>query len=324
MKKILSLGLLIVLLFGLIGCGKSEENVSKDEVENLNEEIEQLLEIEGAEEVKAEESRNKSVGNLKACGEVYEDSNLSYSVIGIRENEYNNGVKYLLLKLEVYNHSNEDVNFTPMDRFALLNNKNDECSLDLLAEVDGALNGLITSENKIMGEVAFEITDDETEDYVLQIGKSFEYKDAIKIQNSDIGAIYKENFESSGIESEYLIGVPLESDQLTILVKEAKIEASDKEGKELLLLDVSVKNNDSEAISFMAGINLNGVYTASGNKLDSSVNEWTFPNDYIESGETAEGILSYYVTDKERDFYMTVTPNLDNYSDKKNIVLNIK
>lgn len=272
---------------------------------------------ETANQEEVSKSKTLALG-LTKCGEVYKDKELSYNVIGVRTNAYENGVTYLILKLEVLNHSNDNINFSAFDRFALFGGDT-EYALDIMADVDTDLTGTITPDNKIMGEVAFEITDSTSDEYVLHIGRNFEYTPAIKIGAGDIGKSFVEQLEGSGVTSEYTIGVPVESKQLTILLQSVTIKESDKEGKEILLLDLAVTNNESESNNFMLGINFNGVFTAQGVQLDEAVNDWTLQSD-ISANETINGIASFYIEEGARGFYMTLTPDLDDFSNKKMIV----
>ncbi|MBN2898042.1 MAG: DUF4352 domain-containing protein [Clostridia bacterium] len=310
-------GFLMILVIALAGCGGDATAEATQEVEEAVSSV--LPEVQ--------ESQAPAVikdSGLVKCGEIYRDQELSYNILGVRTTAYDDGSKYLLLKMEVYNPTDEAVNFTPFDRFELLNDKNYECGLDIFTSVDGKLEGNIMSEHKILGEVAFDITNTAAEKYTLRIGKGFEYKSAIEIDYSNMDKSFPEQFENSDKGSEYTLGVPVTSDQLTIVVDDAKIEGSDKPGKEVLLIDISVSNSDSESINFMAGLNLNGVYNAEGEKLEMAVGSWTFPNDAVDSGATLSGTISYYVENGARAFYVTVTPDLDDYGTKVNIMFDVE
>lgn len=310
--------LVIVMLFSLFTGCSSEKPVENTGNQSEATEPENTTEPTAQDESKKDSNPSVSLSGT-GCGEVYESGDISYSVIGLRTNEYNDGVKYLILKMEAYNRSSDDINFSTMDRLTLFGDSGAEYMLDMFADVETSLSGQITPDNKIMGEVAFDISDSKDENYILHIGESFEYTPAITIKNSDIDKTFTEQFESSGVVSDYTIGVPVESKQLSILLKSASIKPSDKEGKEVLLLDVDVTNNESESNNFMLGINFNGVFTTDGIQLNDEVNEWTLRGD-MQSSETVSGIASFYIEEGVRDFYMTVTPNLDEFSNKVNIV----
>jgi hypothetical protein len=318
--------LLVLVCIGMIiafsGCNNDNQEVEKVTKDSEKDLVEEETHIDDSITVtsKDKDDSTKASGLIK-CGEVYHDKHLSYSVIGVRINEYNSDTKSLILKLEVYNHSDDDINYSTLDTLALFNEANVECSLDIWADVNGNLGGTITPENKIIGEVAFDITDNESSNYCLHIGEWYEYVPAIEVSTNDIDMIFAEQFEATGVNSEYVIGVPVKSSQLDILVNNATIVSSNKEGLDVLLIDLSVTNNDSDDVYFTGGINLNGVYTSNGEQLEVSVNEWTFPNDSIKSHETTTGVISYYIAKGESDFYMTVTPNLDNFNNKENIIL---
>jgi|GEM_PF-982610 len=307
MKNYFKVMLVLFLVVSLISCGGN--NTSN---EDQNELIASNNQVEAKDNVSSKKTNeNNSVkSDLVKCGQVYESDNLSFNVL---ETSVENNI--LRLKLEVYNHSNEDVNFGPMDTLTVYDDNNKECSWNMMI---GDLNGVITPQNKIMGDVGFDIEDTDADSFVLHIGSSFEYKPAIEINSSDIGQSFSEAFESSGVKSEYGIGDKVESDQFDMTILGASTIKSEKEGKDILLIHLSIKNNDSESRSL--SLELDGVFTADGQALTTEVNEWTFPNWSIDSGDTAEGIVSYYCESGETDFYMTVKPNLRDYTHSETIV----
>lgn len=311
MKNKLVLFLVIITLaVTLISCSSEEGETSNN------------TSSEKLQDTKTNEAKSQAIGLIK-CGEVYKGKELSYNIIGVRTKEYSDGVKNLILKLEVFNHSNKDINYTSLNRLTVFDTDNTEYTVNLLADVETDLNGNITPNNKIMGEVAFEITDSNSENYTLHVGNNFEYSPAIEITSNDIDKIFEEQFEESGVTSDYTIGVPVESEQLTVLLKDVTVKPSDKEGKEILLCDLDVTNNTSETKNFMLGINFHGVYTANGVKLDEEVNSYTLQTT-IEANGTVNGIASFYIEEGQKDFYMTVTPNLKDFSNKRNIVFTVE
>lgn len=319
-RKFLLILVILVLGMTMVGCSSQKDAIS--------EEAEEAGKIEEAEEVEEQEDAQPNEGEsqifgLKKCGEVYKGAQLSYNIIGVRTKEYSDGVKNLILKLEVFNHSSEDINFSAFDRLTVFDKNDVEYGLNILADVETDLIGTITPENKIMGETAFEITDSNEEDFVLNIGNNFEYKPAIEITKNDIDKTFLEQFAGSGTKSEYTIGVPLESKQLTILLKSANVKSSDKEGKEILLCELDITNKTKETQNFMLGLNFNGVYTADGVRLNEAVNDYTLQNT-IEENQTINGIASFYIEEGRKDFYMTVTPDLNDFGNKKNIVFSVE
>ncbi len=111
--------------------------------------------------------------------------------------------KHLVLSMEVLNNSDKDISFSPMMRLELLNANGEECSWNMMI---GKLDGVITPNNKLKGDVAFDVTDIETSDYTLSIGNDFELTQAIAITSEDIGKTYPEIFETSGVVSEFTVG----------------------------------------------------------------------------------------------------------------------
>ncbi len=307
MKNYVKILIIMLLTISLMSCNA---NAKTNESENVT----PIQETETQTEISTTDSESvvaPSVSlDLLQCGEAYKASNLSYNVIGVK---IENNV--LRLNLEVYNHSDENIEFTPMDTLTVYDEKNEECSWNMMI---GRLNGPITPENKIMGEVGFDLEDRESSKYVLHIGKSFEYEPAIEITNDDVGMVFSEVFESSGIKSEYSIGIPVKSDIFDILIQGASLKESDKDGKDVLLVDLSITNNDSEFRTL--GFEISGLYTAEGEELATAVLDWTFPNYGLESKETQTGIMSYYCESGKTDFYMVVKPDINNFDRSETIV----
>lgn len=288
--------LIMIMILTLVSCGA--ENNSKETVEPVE---------------TTQVSENEPTAKNLSCGEAYSAGDLSYNIIGVKTED-----NILRLAMEVYNNSSDDISFTPMGRLTVYNESGDECSWNMMV---GDLNGLIMPDNKIMGEVGFDLEGD-SNDYVLHIGSGFEYKPAIKIKSSDIGMTFDEVFESSGVASDYTIGTPVESDIFTMTVNDALIKSCDKDGKEVLLIDLSIMNNDSEAHAL--GLEISGVYTLEGEALSTAVLDWTFPNYEIEAGSVETGIVSYYCEEGKKDFYMVVKPNIREFDKNVTIVFSVE
>lgn len=315
MKKLTVLFLICIFVFAIAGCSKDD---STDTSKKSGQIVETEEDSKPAQEDKISDAKPQAGGNLVSCGNEYNAGNLSFNVYGVSIRE-DGDEKHLVLNVEIFNNSSEDIEFNPMMTLALFNENDEECSWNVMI---GKLSGVITANNKIKGDVAFEITGIETDSYILNIGDNFEYKKAIEITSSDIDMTYPEIFEGSGVDSEYNIGIPVTSDVFDMMVSEASIIPSDKEGKEILLINLSITNNDSEsrALSF----EIAGVFTSEGEKLDTEVTEWTFTRNNIESGDTQTGIVSYYVEEGIRDFYMTVKPDITDFSNSSNIVFSVE
>ncbi len=58
-----------------------------------------------------------------------------------------------------------------METLNLVDMKNEECPLDLFAATDGTLAGTILPGNKVIGEVAFDVSHSGSDAYVLQVGE---------------------------------------------------------------------------------------------------------------------------------------------------------
>ncbi|WP_027400012.1 DUF4352 domain-containing protein [Anaerovorax odorimutans] len=265
-------------------------------------------------------ANNEKISGKVDCGDKFKCGDLSYSVIGVRTNEYDNGAKYLILKMEAYNNSLSDVMFSAIDKFKLYGKSNEEYTLDLFADVDVRLEGQITSKNKIMGEVAFDVTDSKDESYILHIGDNYDnYKPAFNISEKDIDKTFEECFESNGVKSDYGIGDTIESKQFNVTLDSAQIKPSDKEGKELLVCEFTIKNNKTDNGTFMLGFSILGAYNSNGLKLDVKDIDVTLPVD-INGNSTVTGKVPFYIETGTRDFYVTVKPDLNEFDKMVNIV----
>lgn len=311
MKKVLLLFTILLLILSLAACGKEEPLEASEQVsvkeDTVSEETQKAI-------------TNNNIANkvqLIQCGEEYKDLDLSYNVYSVNLRE-DGEIKHIVLDIEVFNHSSEDVDFNPMMRLALYNKNGLECNWNMMI---GKLSGVISPNNKIKGEVAYEITGMESDVYILHIGNDFELKDAISISDSDIDQVYPEIFEVSGVKSEFSIGQAVESPIFDMVITGASIMETDKEGKEILLINLSMKNNDSEAHSL--GFEIVGVYTSQGESLATESAQWSFTKWPIESQETETGIVSYYIPEDSRDFYMTVKPNIKEFKNTSNIVFSV-
>lgn len=280
---------------------KTVENVDEDEDKNINEGV-------------VENKQKKTA--LVSCGEEYNAGKLSYNILSAK---IENGV--LRLKMEVFNNSAEEIDYTPFSALTVFNDNDDECSWDMTI---GKLNGQIMPNSKIVGEAGFDIQDLETANYILHIGESFEYIPAIKITNKDIArdAEYDELFKNSSIASEYVIGVPVKSAGFDMLISGVSKKPSKKEGEDILLIDLSITNNDSEERTL--GFEIKGVYTENGDKLSTEYSQWTFRNYGIEGGETATGVVSYSYNAGETNFYMVVAPDIKDFSRNERITFSVE
>lgn len=303
-NKIFVLLITVCLSVTFIACGEQESG-NQEEINLTNVAV---------DAPKDEVGNMPQSSNIVQCGEEYNAGDLSYNIIQV---EVKNGV--LRINMEVFNNSSEDINFSPMDTLTVFNDNNEECSWNMMV---GKLGGLITPNNKIVGETGFDIDTMETDNYVLHIGESFEFKPAIEIASGDIGMEFAKIFEGSGLDSEYTIGVPVESEGFDMLITGASVKPSNKEGQEIVLIDLSMTNNDTE--SHALGFEISGVYADSGTALNTAHNDWTFRNYDIESDETAIGIVSYYCDAGEKDFYMTVKPDINDFSRQEIITFSVQ
>lgn len=290
--KILMIGMLVSII--LVGCSSDEATTPKDETENTNTKVEAKTAVK--------------------VGEVYKAGDLSYNIIGL---EIKNDI--LRVNMEVYNNTDDDINFTPMTTLALVNEDGEECDWNIMV---GKLSGTIMANNKIMGEVGFNIKDLETDNYVLNIGEDFELEKAIEISKDDIGKEFKEVFTNSEITSKYTVGDKIKSEGFDVLINKVSKKPSTKDGQDILLIDMSLTNNAKEERTLT--FEIKGVYTSDGTKLSAEYNEWTFRNYGIETNETATGIISYYFEEGKTDFYIEVAPNISNFNDTETITFSVE
>ncbi len=169
--------LLVVLLFviSIVGCSNngneeiadSDNKVELEEIKNAVSEVTELVD-------KVEEAENLTSGNVVGCGEIFTQEDMSYSVIGARIEDVDGG-KHLVLKMEAYNSSPENYNFTSLMNVGLFDSKGNEGYFDLMSPAykEDLLDGTILGGgNKIIGELAFDISETKSDEYILQIGKN--------------------------------------------------------------------------------------------------------------------------------------------------------
>ncbi len=324
-KRIMPILIIVLALAIFTACGAKEAD---EQTTNIEQSIDKTAQDTITPSEKPEPTSNTNATTqtevkLLACGECYTDGDLSFNILSVKENITNDSERLLLVKMEVFNIGNNDISFSSLMSLELTDEHGDNnYSISPFARTDGNLDGTIFPKNKIIGEVAFEIEDSKDNVFVLHIGQNFELKPAYQITEYDLGTSFEEMFESEGIVSEYTVGVPLETENLTILLKDVSSEESKKEGLDLLLCEIEVTNKGTESQDLMLGFNYD-VFSADGMNLDMYAGMFDLPVT-IEGNSSVSGIASFYFEKGKKDFYMTITPNLSSLGQKETIVFSLE
>lgn len=332
-KKFILL-VVILLLMSMAGCSNKDKE-EKVDVEKNKVEVEDVVSEFNEPVDKVEEREDITSKNVVGCGEIFEQGDMSYSVIGARVEELDEG-KYLVLKMEAYNSNPENYLFSSMMNVGLVDSKGNEAYFELISSVyeedvlDGAILG---GGNKIMGELAFDISETKSDEYVLQIGKMMELRDAIRITGDDINKTYNELFESSGVIGEYSIGDTIKFEDVSITFDGVRIEAKntynsnyDEEGMGLMVLDMTMVNNSSESLEFVSVSDMSTirkVYADDGTEL--KYEDYSYQNrNWVESGESKKETFGLYYDEKYKDFYLTLNPDIGEREDLTLVTFSIE
>ncbi len=197
----------------------------------------------------------ESNSGLLPCGEVFTYGDLQYHVLRVKDETTGDGERFLLVKMEVFNNGSNDVNFSSLLSFELTDKSGRVTyAPSPFARTEGNLDGTLLGNGRLVGEVAIELGDSTDKEFVMNIAQNFEYKPAWQITENDIGMTFAEVFESVAPKSEYTVGIPLETENLTVLLKSVSWEESDKEGLSVLLCEMELRNNSSNWLEFMLGM----------------------------------------------------------------------
>lgn len=323
-SRILEILILMLIATTIIGCSNQTENKSTAEKPSVKEVATEATKVvsetsEFAQDI--EESEQLPEGDVVRCGEAYIQGDMKYSVIGARLDEVD-GAKYLVLKMEAYNDSVENYNFSALMNLGMVDSNGEEGYLDIMYphyEID-LLDGNILSGNKRVGEAAFNITENQSETYILQIGKMMEFSNAIQVTGSDIDKTYGAVFENSGVKSDFTVGDTIEFEGGTITFDGVRVEPVntydsnyDETGMGLLVLDMTMVNNSDETFEFTSvGMfsSIRQVCADDGTKL--KYEDYSYENRFpVEPGETRSETFGLYYRESDQNFYMTVNPNLN-------------
>lgn len=303
MKKVFAAVIVICIMFVITSCSGGEPSKTPESENPSTAEGDSVAETQGT----------PANSGLVGCGQIFSTGGLSYNIIGLRKEVFEDS-EMLLLKMEIRNDGAENKNYETFSTLELYDEKGELCDNEVFARVESELHGNILPGGRLVGEVAFNITDRAGGGYALHIGEFYEYSPAIAIKESDVGMTFAEQFGKSTPDITY--SNFLESDELTIKINDISTVV-DNDGQKLLLIDISVTNNGSESTDLFDGFYLDGVYAKSGSKLNKSLGRyWDYLNYAIEPGDTKDGVLAYKIEDGNNEFYMIVAPDSSNYSQK--------
>ena len=149
MKKLLMIGLTMVLLVGITGC---TETVSQDESGNEKKEF-TLTETAIVNDTKI---KINSVTKLeRECSWEYDGECQSYTK---PENDY-----FLIIDLTIENNGSEELNISSMMSFDLKDSNGERGKYALLTEaISSQLDGSIMSGDLLKGQIAYDVKDSDT------------------------------------------------------------------------------------------------------------------------------------------------------------------
>jgi|LGVF01.2.fsa_nt_gb hypothetical protein len=305
---------IILMLFLLIGCGKKE--LPKKIIESTPNSDSAVI-----EKTDLSETQMDGVKNVAASIEdIYKKDALSFHILGVRE-EINEMGHYLILNFEVFNDGGDAVEINGFSQFALIDKKEEEFGADLTAPCHTRLEGTLMSDNKLTGEIGFDIAGSNGDTFVVGIGEMFEYEKALTITLDDINYITEAVFDTGTVTSEYTVGIPVESKCFDVTLDKAEIR-TDSDGDLYLACTMIITNNTVEAQNFMAGFCYDA-FTAEGINLSTSHLDYTLPAT-IEAGETVTGDATFKLDERLTSFYLSVTPDLKSYNEKFIIVFDVE
>jgi len=333
-KKILLLLFVFLFAISTMACSDKDAENNANLSEGLDSEEESDSEIpESNDNVEDEEDTPSS--DLVGCGEIYRQGDMSYSVIGVRMEEVE-GQDQLVLKMEAYNSNVDHFDFNPLMNVELFDNNGNEANFELMspAYIEDVLSGVVLGGgNKRMGEIAFDISETNSDEYILQLGTMMGKEDAIKITLDNLDKTYEELFENSGVTSEYSIGDTIEFEDVSITFDGVRIEPKntynsnyDEEGMGLMVLDMTMVNNSSKSLEFTSVSSLSTirqVCAADGTELKYEDYSYQDRN-WIESGETKSETFGLYYDESVKDFYVVLSPDLLNRASVKIITFSIE
>ena len=164
--------MMITLLMFMTGCSNNTVEVTKESITNevvaQEEIVDTVVKVDNKSNLESKESTS---GLL--CGDVFETDEMDYNIMGVRINEYPDGVKFLILQMEVYNKLGEEITINGFGRFELRDNEDGVYDYDMFASVDRKFEGVVMSSNKFIGELAFDITDSNTDVFQFVYWRGF-------------------------------------------------------------------------------------------------------------------------------------------------------
>ncbi|MBF4693712.1 hypothetical protein [Fusibacter ferrireducens] len=322
-SQMIKICVLMFISISIVGCSNQTEKANAEStptVKEISNEVAEVVSEVSKLSQDMDEAEKLPNGDVVGCGEAYIQGDMKYSVIGARLDEVD-GSKYLVLKMEAYNDSAENYNFSAMMNLGMVNSNGQEGYLDIMYphyEVD-LLDGNILSGNKIIGEAAFDITEIQSDAYILKIGKMMVLSDAIEVTGSDIDVTYDAVFENGGVKSDFTVGDTVEFEGVSITFDGVRIEPVntydsnyDQPDMGLLVLDMTMENQSDEAIEFTSvGMfsTIRQVCAEDGSELEYE--GYSYGNRFpVEPGETRSETFGLYYRTSDHNFYMTINPSV--------------
>lgn len=336
MKRLLAVLLMMTMVTS--GCGGSDTPAAEEATAGegvLDAVEEEAIEAEGdlGEMIEAMEALEEVAdavddmtdvgpsGPTVGCGEAFVQGDFSYSVIGARK-EQADDMDLLILTMELLNRGEENESFSPLMSMELMDAKGNQGDFQMMGDfytMDILVGTVMGGGNKIVGEVAFDVSETTDTTYILKIGSVMAYVDAITITEADLGQTWGEVFESKGIEASYSLGDRVDFNGQEITINAARVVPVDtySSGKEmpgmmLLEIDMTGVNNGTEDFSFTTvgwSTSVRKVMLTDGTELECDYNCYSnnFP---VSPGETRDETFAVFFPEGEKEFIVALQTDI--------------
>ncbi len=146
----------------------------------------------------------------------------------------------IIIGIEVYNSGSESIDFSAGSHLVLVEDMAEgsrRYNSNPSKSSGRQLGGIIQSKNRISGELNFDLPSmDKNRCYLVVTDKKGLYVGTFEITKGDIGTVKAPQFDNGPISSKYGLGDFVESDSLTIGVKEVAYVEGYEEGYEIVEL----------------------------------------------------------------------------------------
>lgn len=150
MKKGLGLLLVACLVLTLAGCGVTN---TPEKVPSTN---------GSGEDETAQKQETFSIGDKVKMGDFYITVKKAYFYEGSKWNKPGDGVKWLVLDIELENHTNDPQNVSSLLMFDLYDSDNYSCDIAINTDEKGSINGELGPGRKMAGEITFKVPNDKS------------------------------------------------------------------------------------------------------------------------------------------------------------------